>query len=98
MTNKCCDQTASPISANLLYFEEELILCGEKSGLQENRAQEPSVEILRSSPVLLADFTVCLPVVSVVTDNHLCVCRDGSQEKSALGLLKGITQFSRVCQ
>lgn len=46
MTNKCCDQTASPISANLLYFEVEFIICGEKSGLQENGAQEPSVKIL----------------------------------------------------
>lgn len=46
MTNKCCDQTASPISANLLYFEAVLIICGENSGLWDNGAQEPSVEIL----------------------------------------------------
>jgi len=45
MTNKC-DQTASPLSANLLYFEVELIICGENSGLQENGAQELSVKVL----------------------------------------------------
>lgn len=47
----------------------------------------------RSSPVLPVDFTVCLSVISVVTDNHLCVFRDGSQEKSAPGLEKWIIQF-----
>lgn len=64
---------------------------------QAYRKMEPSVRSW-SSPVLPTEFTVFLSLVSVVTDNHLCVFRDSSQEKSAPNLLKGISQFSRIYQ
>lgn len=97
MTNKCWDQTASPISANLLYLEVELIICSEKSALQENGAQEPCVKILiiTCPPSVFHCLLVCC---QCVTDNHLHVFRDSPQEKSALGLLKRIIQFSRINQ
>lgn len=78
-----------PVSANLLYFKAVLIICRENSGLQENGTQEPSVKILMIT-CLTSYFTVCLSVISVVTDSYLCVFRDGSQEKSAPGLEKWI--------